>query len=192
MYSEYMLREATATSNRVCVAATICEEDETEFISLRVDADRVCGDGPRPSCDCTVGEIRGDGTIVEGTGTQWEVAGSNTATTLPTCNVRRTVPPGNFEPQTARMSAGFCFNDTAFRPCTALQSCAGLPMDVIILMDASNSIELPQFGGRPGRFAQMKAAVISLVSQFDISPTGTHVSLITYGDRPSIQFSFNR
>lgn len=188
-----MLREATASTDRVCVAATVCEEDQTEFIALRPNADRVCGDGPRPSCDCTVGgQLQPDGTLSEGTGSQWEVFGSNTAHSFPTCNARSPVPAGHYEPTSVRQSASFCFNDTTFLPCSTPLSCVGLPMDVVILVDESNSVELPQFGGRPGRFAQMTAAVVSLVSRFDISLTGTHVAMVTYGDTPRVRFSFNR
>jgi len=193
VFSEFMSHEATATTDRVCNVATVCAEDETEWIPLRADEDRVCGVGPRPSCDCTPGgQLSQDGAVIEGSGTQWEVFGSNTVYQLPTCNARRQVPSGHFEPVSARIAPGFCFNDTVFRPCSTPLSCVGLPMDVVILLDESNSIDLPQYGGRPGRFNQMKAAALALVSQFDISVDGTHVALVTYGDRPQIQFSFNR
>ena len=65
-------------------------------------------------------------------------------------------------------------------------------MDVILFIDMSNSIELPQYGGRPGRFQLLKDMVVRLVRSYDVSPTGTHFAMISYGSTPVVQFSFNR
>ena len=109
VYSQYMLYEATATTDRVCVPATVCDEDQSEWVTLSATSDRMCGSGPRPACDCNT---------TSGTGSQYEVWGSSTLYSLPTCVNRTAVPDGFYEPTSSRTAPGFCYNDTrGIRPC---------------------------------------------------------------------------
>lgn len=72
-------------------------------------------------------------------------------------------------------------------------TCNMRPIDVVVLLDESRSVDSFAFGGIPGQFADMKAAVVRLVQAFNVSSTAdsTRVGLATYSDRVTVHIEYN-
>ena len=64
----------------------------------------------------------------------------------------------------------------------AAKECEG-PFDVGIIMDISKSVKLRNL-------PKLRAAVMKVVDEFDVSPDGTHVGIITFAQKANLLFNF--
>ena len=66
------------------------------------------------------------------------------------------------------------------------------PIDLVFLLDASGSIEMPDYGGSPGLFHdKVLGFVEQVVSYFSIGPNETRVGVVTFSSTVNVNFNLN-
>ena len=160
----------TYSTNRVCRDATVCREGQYVAQPLTVTSDRVCRFRYITYCDCA---------------SEYEVIPA-TPTTNATCRPYTPCLDTEYESE-----ASTCSSDRLCVGCTELQGiCTGFPNDLLVVLDQSDSVENPAFGGVVGQFGDLQDAANELMTTVEVAATGTHVAAITFGSDATVEFTF--
>eukprot|EP00041_Stephanoeca_diplocostata_P002277 m.25151 g.25151 ORF g.25151 m.25151 type:complete len:4654 (-) comp13142_c0_seq1:95-14056(-) len=168
---EFETEAPTSTSDRACSTATVCPEDQEVYSQLTATTDRVCGPTPSP-CNPE---------------TEYEFA-PRTPFALAQCRPLTACSSVEYEQLPRSVSS-----DRTCLACDFTGTCHMLPMDIVVLLDESRSVDSFAFGGVPGQFAAMKDAVGRLVENLNVTAAAasTRVSLATYSDLVTIHIEYN-
>eukprot|EP00041_Stephanoeca_diplocostata_P038734 m.1547738 g.1547738 ORF g.1547738 m.1547738 type:complete len:2579 (-) comp25261_c0_seq2:183-7919(-) len=86
------------------------------------------------------------------------------------------------------------YEDTSYLHVSVTQDSCTAPLDLMFLLDASGSIDIPRFGGRPGNFQNKVLGLVeTMITYYSIgmSVNDTRVGVVTFSDETHLRIPLN-